>query len=136
MTSDRVRGPGSNKCGECATTRPRFISAHWAKCLHHGISRGASIQIKRKTFLSDFCLITGGKTMKKLLLIGLVAGGLSFAAVPRSDAQVYFSIGFGPGYYGYYSYRYYRPYYGYYRPFYLLRGGPLVPHHPPPHIII
>ena len=36
--------------------------------------------------------------MKKLLLIGLVAGGLSFAAVPRSDAQVYFSIGFGPGY--------------------------------------
>jgi hypothetical protein len=39
--------------------------------------------------------------MKKLLLIGLVAGGLSFAAVPRSDAQVYFSIGFGPGYYGY-----------------------------------
>ena len=30
--------------------------------------------------------------MKKLLLIGLVAAGLSFAAVPRSDAQVYFSI--------------------------------------------
>ena len=55
--------------------------------------------------------------MKKLLLIGLVAGGMSFAAVPRSDAQVYFSIGFGPGYYGYYyPYRYYRPYYGYYRP--------------------
>ena len=49
--------------------------------------------------------------MKKLLLIGLVAEGLSFAAVPRSDAQVYFSIGFGPGYYGYYyPYRYYRPY--------------------------
>jgi hypothetical protein len=37
--------------------------------------------------------------MKKLLLIGLVAGGLSFAAMPHSDAQVYFSIGFGPGYY-------------------------------------
>ena len=42
--------------------------------------------------------------MKKLLLIGLAAGGLSFAAVPRSDAQVYFSIGFGPGYYGYLLY--------------------------------
>jgi len=54
--------------------------------------------------------------MKKLLLIGLVAGGMSFAAVPRSDAQVYFSIGFGPGYYGYYypyRYHYYRPYYWY-----------------------
>ena len=65
--------------------------------------------------------------MKKLLLIGLVAGGLSFAAVPRSDAQVYFSIGFGPGYYGYpygyyYPYRYYRPYYGYYRPYYWYGG--------------
>jgi diaminohydroxyphosphoribosylaminopyrimidine deaminase/5-amino-6-(5-phosphoribosylamino)uracil reductase len=51
-------GPILNKCGECATTTPRFISAHWAKCLHNGISRGASIQIKRKTFPSDFCLIT------------------------------------------------------------------------------
>jgi len=41
----------------------------------------------------------GGKTMKKLLLIAVVAGGLTFAAAPRSDAQVFFSIGFGPGYY-------------------------------------
>jgi hypothetical protein len=35
--------------------------------------------------------------MKKLLLITLVAGGLAFASAPRSDAQVYFSVGFGPG---------------------------------------
>jgi hypothetical protein len=62
--------------------------------------------------------------MKKVLLIALVAGGFTFAAAPRSDAQVFFSIGFGPGYYGgyypygYYPYRpYYRPYYGYYRPY-------------------
>jgi hypothetical protein len=46
----------------------------------------------------------GGKTMKKLLLIVLVARGLTFAAAQRSDAQVFFSIGFGPGYYGYYPY--------------------------------
>jgi len=59
--------------------------------------------------------------MKKLLLIGLVAGLLAFVPAQRSDAQVYFSIGFGgPGYYGYYPYRYYRPYYRgyYYRPYY------------------
>jgi hypothetical protein len=73
--------------------------------------------------------------MKKLLLIGLVAGGLSFAAVPRSDAQVYFSIGFGSGYYGYYPYgsyypyRYYRPYYGYYRPNYWYGGHRYYRHH-------
>src|SRR5205809_7963623 len=67
--------------------------------------------------------------MRKLLLITLVAGGLVFASVPRSDAQVYFSVGFGPGYYGYYPsgyyypYRYYRPYYGsYYRPNYWYGG--------------
>lgn len=54
--------------------------------------------------------------MKKLLLIAVVAGGLMVAGTTRSDAQVYFSIGFGPGYYGYYPYRYYsRPYY---RPYY------------------
>ena len=58
--------------------------------------------------------------MKKLLLIALVAGGLTFAAAPRSDAQVYFSIGFGPGYYGYYPYGYYYPYRYYYRPYGLL----------------
>src|SRR5207249_9736563 len=30
-------------------------------------------------------------TMKRLLFIALVAGGLTFAAVPRSDAGVYFN---------------------------------------------
>jgi hypothetical protein len=61
--------------------------------------------------------------MKKLLFIALVAGGLTFAAVPRSDAGVYFSIGFGPGYYGYYPYGYYYPYrYHYYRPYYWYGG--------------
>ena len=61
--------------------------------------------------------------MKKLLLIALVAGGLTFAAVPRSDAQIYFSIGFGPGYYGgYYPYGYYYPYRYYYRPYYWYGG--------------
>ena len=49
--------------------------------------------------------------MKKLLLIAVVAGGLMVAGTTRSDAQVHFSIGFGPGYYGYYPYGYYRPYY-------------------------
>ena len=42
--------------------------------------------------------------MKKLLLIAVVAEGLMIAGTTRSDAQVYFSIGFGPGYYGYYPY--------------------------------
>ena len=56
--------------------------------------------------------------MKKLLLIGVVVGGLMFAGTTRSDAQVYFSIGFGPGYSGYYPYGYYRPYPYYYRPYY------------------
>ena len=70
--------------------------------------------------------------MKRLLFIALVAGGLTFAAVPRSDAGVYFNIGFGPGYYGgyypsgyYYPYGYYyRPYWGYsyYRPYYWYGG--------------
>ena len=46
--------------------------------------------------------------MKKLLLIAVVAGGFMVAGTTRSDAQVYFSIGFGPGYYGgYYPYGYY-----------------------------
>ena len=55
--------------------------------------------------------------MKKLLLIALVASGLAFVLVQRSDAQVSVGIGVGyPGYYGYYPYGYYRPYpyYGYY----------------------
>jgi hypothetical protein len=65
--------------------------------------------------------------MKKLLLITLVAGGFVFASAPRSDAQVYFSVGFGPGYYGYYPYRYYRPYY--YRPYYWYGGHRYYRHH-------
>ena len=65
--------------------------------------------------------------MRKLLLIAVVAGGLMVAGTTRSDAQVYFSIGFGPGYYGYpygyYPYSYYRPYYrSYYRPYYWYGG--------------
>ena len=70
--------------------------------------------------------------MKKLLLIGLVTGVLAFVPAQRSDAQVYFSVGFGgPGYHGYYPYGYYYPYryllpavsnYGYYRPYYRYGG--------------
>ena len=66
--------------------------------------------------------------MRKLLLIAVVAGGLMVAGTTRSDAQVLFSIGFGPGYYGYYPYgyypySYYRPYYrSYYRPYYWYGG--------------
>ena len=64
-------------------------------------------------------------TWKKLLLAALVAGGIAFVPVPRSDAGVSVGIGFGfpvgyygypyYGYYGAYPYPYYRPYpYGYY----------------------
>ena len=69
--------------------------------------------------------------MKKLLLIAVVAGGLMVAGTTRSDAQVYFSIGFGPGYYGYYPYGYYsRPYYrSYYRPYYWNGGHRYRNHH-------
>jgi len=69
--------------------------------------------------------------MKKLLLIALVAGGLTFIGASRSDAQVFFSIGFGPGHYGYYPYGYYRPYYGYsyYRPYYWYGGHRYYRHH-------
>ncbi|PYK36098.1 MAG: hypothetical protein DME58_00330 [Verrucomicrobia bacterium] len=57
--------------------------------------------------------------MKKLLLTAVVGGVLMFAETTRSDAQVYFNIGFGfPGYYGYYPYGYYYPYRYYYRPYY------------------
>ena len=71
--------------------------------------------------------------MKKLLLIALVAGGLAFVPVQRSDAQIFIGlpgivgIGFGPGaYYGYpyYGYGYYHPYGYYYRPYYGYYGGP------------
>src|SRR2546422_7023596 len=87
--------------------------------------------------------------MKRLLMIALMAGGLAFVPVQRSDAQVSVGIGgvgigFGyPGYrygynnypygYGYYPYGYYRtyPYYGYYRPYYGYGyGGD--PYFPPP----
>jgi hypothetical protein len=59
--------------------------------------------------------------MKKLLLIALVAGGLTFAGAPRSDAQVFFSVGFG----------YYRPHWGYsyYRPYYWHGGHRYYRHH-------
>jgi len=80
--------------------------------------------------------------MKKLLLIALVASGLAFVPVQRSDAQVYVGIpgvvgvGIGgypsygyyygyPRYYGgYYPYSYYSGYSGYYpyRTYYY--GGP------------
>jgi hypothetical protein len=66
--------------------------------------------------------------MKKLLLITVVAGGLMVAGTTRSDAQVYFSIGFGPGYYGYYPYGYYYPY-RYYRPYYWYGGRRYYRHH-------
>ena len=59
--------------------------------------------------------------MKRLLLIALVASGLAFVPVQRSDASVWVGVGpvgvgFG-GYYGYpyYGYSYYP--YGYYRPY-------------------
>ena len=69
--------------------------------------------------------------MKKLLLIALVAVGFMFAGAPRSDAQVYFSIGFGfPGYYGYYPYGYYYPY-RYYQPYYWYGGHRYYRHHYP-----
>src|SRR5262249_17876247 len=62
-----------------------------------------------------------GKSMKKLLLIALVASGLAFVPAQRSDAQVYVGvpgtgIGVGVGF-GYPSYGYYYGYpryYGYY----------------------
>src|SRR5262249_62359733 len=80
--------------------------------------------------------------MKKLLLIALVAGGLTLVAAPRLDAQLSFSVGYGfPGYYYYYgyypygyyypyrSYTYYQPYYSsYYRPYYWY-GGHRYHHH-------
>ena len=66
--------------------------------------------------------------MKKLLLIAVVVGGLMVAGTTRSDAQVYFSIGFGLGYYGYYPYGYYYPY-RYYRPYYSHGGHRYYRHH-------
>jgi len=65
---------------------------------------------------------------KKVLLIALVASGLAFVPVQRSNAQVSVGIGVGtPGYYyGYPGYGYYRsyPYYGYYYgPSYYWYGG-------------
>jgi len=68
--------------------------------------------------------------MKKLLLIALATGVLTFAGTPRSDGGVYFSIGFGPGYYGYYPYGYYYPYRYYYRPYYWRHGHRYYRHYP------
>ena len=48
--------------------------------------------------------------MKKLLLVGLVAGVLAFVPAQRSDAGIAVGIGVGPGYYGYYPYSYYGSY--------------------------
>ena len=72
--------------------------------------------------------------MKKLLLIGLVAGGLAFVPVQRSDAQIFIGIpgilgiGTGPGaHYGYphFEYGYYpRGGYSYQQPDYGYYGGP------------
>ncbi len=74
--------------------------------------------------------IERGKSMKKLLLIGLAVSGLAFGQ--RADAQVTvglpgvggMSFGFPGGYYGYptrynyYPYGYYRrPYYNYSQPY-------------------
>jgi hypothetical protein len=58
---------------------------------------------------------------KKLLLVAIVAGGVAFATVPRSNAGVSIGIGLGfPVVYPYpyyrYPYRYPYPYYGYYGP--------------------
>jgi len=77
---------------------------------------------------------------KRVLLIALVASGLAFVPVQRSDAQVSVGIGVGfpggyygyPGYYGYYPYGYYRPYpYGYYNgpSFYWYGGHRYYRHH-------
>lgn len=50
---------------------------------------------------------------KTFFLIGLVAGGLTFASASRAEAGVSIGIGVGfPGYYGPYPYGYYP--YGYY----------------------
>ena len=69
--------------------------------------------------------------MKKLLLIAVLAGGFMFGGAPHSDAQVYFSIGFGfPGYYGYYPHGYYAPYRYYYRPYYWRHGHRYYRHYP------
>lgn len=84
---------------------------------------------KTENFSVGFLFNYWGETMRKLLLITLMAGGLAFASASRSDAQVYFSIGFGPGYYGYYPYGYYRPYYGYYSRPYWYGGHRYYRHH-------
>jgi len=55
------------------------------------------------------------KQMKKLLLIALVASGLLFVPMPRSEAGVWVGGGY---YFPYSGYGYYRPYYGtFYQPY-------------------
>ena len=70
--------------------------------------------------------------MKKLLLIALVASGLAFVPVQRSDAQISVGIGYPAYGYSYYPYGYYRPhpYYGYYYgPSYYCYNGHRVYYH-------
>src|SRR5207248_5423337 len=82
--------------------------------------------------------------MKKLLFVALVATGLLFVPVQRSNAQISVGVGgvgvgVGVGYpayrygygYGYYPYGYYQPYYGYsyYRPYYWSNGHRYYRHH-------
>ena len=94
-----------------------------------------------------------GKTMKKLLLLPLIAIGLALVPAKQADAQV--SIGVGgvgypayrygyygyPGYYSYYprsyysyygGYPYYRTYYYSGRPYYY-SGHRVYRHHKPHH---
>ena len=60
--------------------------------------------------------------MKKLLFIALVASGLLFVPVQRSNAGVWVGGGY---YFPYSEYGYYRPYYGtFYQPYYSYYYGP------------
>ena len=62
--------------------------------------------------------------MKNLLLIALVASGVAFVPVPRSDAGVWVGGGYYSPYYRY-SYYPYGPYYGtFYQPYYSYYYGP------------
>src|SRR4029077_14238839 len=87
-----------------------FLMSRLAKAFASWVIQRFVHPNKPENFSFPLLFNSWGKTMKTLLLITLVAGGLVFASAPRSDAQVYFSVGFGPGYYGYYPYGYYYPY--------------------------
>src|SRR5437868_13948069 len=81
-----------------------------------------------QNFASDFRFnfYEGGKLMRKLLVISVVALGFIMATATESKAGVSIGIGFGfPGFYGYpYGYGYYPyPYpVGYYAPVYYSVG--------------